>query len=130
VPISSTGEYDKAVKVYQQLDKMDSVFSWAGLGLALAMNESGDQSVKGVCVVCTYECMQAYVCVCTYVCMSVCTLMLFLLLAYDKAIQLCDSDNVLKASLLTAVAMVHYISGRKNDCKTFLFIAYANIVHY
>ena len=50
--------------------------------------------------------------------------------AYKKAIQLCDSDNVLKSSLLTAIAMVHYATGRKNDCKTCLFTAYANVAHY
>ncbi|XP_065910597.1 superkiller complex protein 3-like [Dysidea avara] len=88
--LRSTVEYGEAVKVYQQIDNMNDVFCWAGLGLALAMSGSGDKSVK----------------------------------AYNKAIQLCDSDNVLKSSLLTAVAMVHYATGRKNDCKTCLFTAF------
>ena len=48
-------EYGEAVKVYQQIDNMNDVFCWAGLGLALAMSGSGDKSVKGV-FVCVHAC--------------------------------------------------------------------------
>ena len=48
VPISCTREYTEAVKMYQQIQTMDTSYSWCGLGLAFSLNGNGQEAVKGV----------------------------------------------------------------------------------
>ena len=45
------------------------------------------------------------------------------LIAYNRAVQMCENDSSLKSSVFTAIAMTHYSIGEKSKCKTFLFSA-------
>lgn len=41
-----TREYTEAVKMYQQIQTMDTSYSWCGLGLAFSLNGNGQEAIK------------------------------------------------------------------------------------
>ena len=48
VAISCTGDCTEAVKMYQQVEPMDTPYCWCGLGLALNWSNNGQKGLQGV----------------------------------------------------------------------------------
>lgn len=46
--ISSTGDFTEAVKMYQQMETMDTPYSRCGLGLAFNLSGNGQEAIKGI----------------------------------------------------------------------------------
>lgn len=47
VTVSCTGDSAEAVKIYQQIETMDTLYGWCGLGLAFHLNSNGQKGLQG-----------------------------------------------------------------------------------
>lgn len=48
VTVSCVGDYAKAVEMYQQIEAMDTPYSWCALGLGHVLSNNGQKGLQGV----------------------------------------------------------------------------------